>query len=144
MVSLRPVRDEDLDVLLAIIRSPGVAPWWPEDEGDADELRAGEVIEVDGELAGWLGVTEEDTPNYRHAGLDLFLAEPFQGRGHGPEALAIAAQRLFAAGHHRLTIDPAVANERAVRAYASVGFRPVGVMRAHERGPDGRWRDSLL
>ena len=43
-----------------------------------------------------------------------------------------------------LTIDPALANERAIRAYRGVGFRPVGVMRAYERGPDGTWHDGLL
>jgi aminoglycoside 6'-N-acetyltransferase len=47
-------------------------------------------------------------------------------------------------GHHRLTIDPAVANERAVRAYERVGFRPVGVMRQYSRSPDGTWHDGLL
>lgn len=47
-------------------------------------------------------------------------------------------------GHHRLTIDPAAANARAIRAYERVGFRPVGVMREYERGPDGVWRDGLL
>jgi aminoglycoside 6'-N-acetyltransferase len=25
-----------------------------------------------------------------------------------------------------------------------VGFRPVGVMRRYERGPDGVWHDGLL
>ena len=47
-------------------------------------------------------------------------------------------------GHHRFTIDPAAANARAIRAYEAVGFRPVGVLRRYERGPDGRWRDGLL
>jgi aminoglycoside 6'-N-acetyltransferase len=47
-------------------------------------------------------------------------------------------------GHHRITIDPAVANERAIRAYERVGFRRVGVMRRYERGADGTWHDGLL
>jgi aminoglycoside 6'-N-acetyltransferase len=47
-------------------------------------------------------------------------------------------------GHHRLTIDPAAANDRAIRSYSTVGFRPVGVMRQYERGPDGRFHDGLL
>jgi aminoglycoside 6'-N-acetyltransferase len=42
------------------------------------------------------------------------------------------------------TIDPAAANEWAIRAYESVGFRRVGVMRQYWRGPDGAWRDGLL
>ena len=47
-------------------------------------------------------------------------------------------------GHHRLTIDPAASNARAIRSYESIGFRRVGVMRAYERGPDGTWHDGLL
>ena len=48
-------------------------------------------------------------------------------------------------GHHRITIDPATANAAAIRAYEKVGFRPVGVMRRHERDVDGDgWHDSLL
>ena len=47
-------------------------------------------------------------------------------------------------GHHRLTIDPAAANTRAIRAYEKAGFRAVGVMRRYERAPDGTWRDGLL
>jgi len=43
-----------------------------------------------------------------------------------------------------VTPDPVAAIERAIRAYASVGFRPVGVMRQYERGPDGRFHDGLL
>ena len=47
-------------------------------------------------------------------------------------------------GHHRLTIDPAAANHRAIRCYEKVGFRRVGVLRQYERGPDGRFHDGLL
>ena len=47
-------------------------------------------------------------------------------------------------GHHRLTIDPAAHNTNAIKAYERVGFRPVGVMRKYERGPDGEWHDGLL
>jgi len=47
-------------------------------------------------------------------------------------------------GHHRITIDPAVDNTRAVRAYAKVGFRPVGVLRRYEILPGGGFRDGLL
>jgi RimJ/RimL family protein N-acetyltransferase len=36
-------------------------------------------------------------------------------------------------GHHRITIDPAAANARAINAYTKVGFRPIGTMRQYER-----------
>jgi len=47
-------------------------------------------------------------------------------------------------GHHRVVIDPAADNAAAIRCYSKVGFRPVGIMRRYERGPDGTWHDGLL
>jgi aminoglycoside 6'-N-acetyltransferase len=81
---------------------------------------------------------------YRHAALDVTLAGAHQGCGLGPEALRLVIRHLIEQGHHRFTIDPAVANERAIRAYAKLGFKPVGVMRAYELGADGTWHDGLL
>jgi aminoglycoside 6'-N-acetyltransferase len=110
-----------------------------------DEDGGAFAIEVSGELAGWLGWNEELHPNYRHASLDIVLAPPFQDRGHGRRALRLAVGWLTGErGHHRLTIDPAAHNARAIHVYESVGFRPVGIMRAYERGVDGAWHDGLL
>jgi aminoglycoside 6'-N-acetyltransferase len=150
-VVLRPLEESDLDGLADIVSAEGVREWWgmlPSREQLREDLRndgTAFVIEVGGELAGWLGVSEELDPGYRSAGMDIMLGVAFQGSGIGPEALRLAAHWLVQErGHHRLTIDPAAANERAIRAYASVGFKPVGVMRRYERGPDGEWRDGLL
>lgn len=148
---LRPLADGDLERLIAIVSEPGVRDWWG-DVSDREKLRrdlAGEgsafAIEVAGEIAGWLDAWEEHDPGFRHAGLDIMLAPAHQGRGLGPEALRVAARWLVdERGHHRITIDPATANERAILAYESVGFRPVGVMRQYERDPGGGWRDGLL
>ena len=82
---------------------------------------------------------------YRHAGIDIYLGGRFQGQGAGTEAVGLLARFLFEErGHHRITIDPAAANEPAIRCYAKVGFRPVGIMRQYERGADGRFHDGLL
>jgi aminoglycoside 6'-N-acetyltransferase len=150
-VTIRPLRAGEDARLAAFVVQPGVREWW----GTVDDLEligrdlrnegAAFAIEIDGALAGWLGFTEENEPDYRHAGLDIFLAPEFQGRGFGPRALRLAARWLIdERGHHRLTIDPDRANERAIRAYAAIGFRPVGVMRRYARGADGRWHDGLL
>ncbi|HEY2939577.1 MAG TPA: GNAT family protein [Gaiellaceae bacterium] len=151
-VLLRPIRAVDGDRLLEILREPGVARWWG--VHDAERVRQDLIeptdevayaIESGGELIGAVTYYEEPTPEYRHAGLDIFLTTDRHGRGLGSEALRLVARHLFdERGHHRLTIDPAAANERAIRAYARVGFRPVGVMREYERAPDGEWRDGLL
>jgi aminoglycoside 6'-N-acetyltransferase len=114
---------------------------WLEDDG----ATVGFAIELAGQLIGSIQYAEENAPGYRHAGIDLFLDRAHQGQGMGPEAIRAVARYLFEVrGHHRLTIDPAAANERAIRAYERVGFRRVGVMRRYERGPDGTWHDGLL
>jgi len=150
-LTLRPLDERDLDELTAVIDRPGVREWWGtprERETAREDLRndgGAFAIEVAAALAGWLGFNEESEPDYRHASLDIFLAPPFQDRGLGPAALVLAARWLVDhRGHHRLTIDPACENERAIRAYARVGFHPVGVMRRYERGVDGAWHDNLL
>ncbi|MFL5843246.1 MAG: GNAT family N-acetyltransferase [Solirubrobacteraceae bacterium] len=145
-ISLRPLERGDHAAVRAILEEPGVARWWgPVVRDLADELEAPRAILVDGAVAGFVDIWQELEPSARHAGLDIVLSEPFQDRGIGRRALALAARIVFGElGHHRITIDPAAANERAIRAYAAVGFRPVGIMRSYERGQDGTWHDNLL
>jgi aminoglycoside 6'-N-acetyltransferase len=153
-VTLRPLEERDAGAVAAIVEHPSVRAWWGSEESDSRSPegfaenareRTAFAIEVDGVLAGWLGFHEDDEPDYRHAGLDICLGPEHQGAGLGPVALRLAARWLVdERGHHRLTIDPARANARAIRAYEAVGFRPVGVMRRYERGPDGAWHDGLL
>jgi aminoglycoside 6'-N-acetyltransferase len=148
--TLRPIAEQDLDALAAIIREPGVADWWGESEEPErlrDNLRMdGDAwaVEVDGELAGWLGFVEETEPEYRAVAFDISLSGRFQGSGAGPDALRTAI-RWFASdrGHHRFTIDPNAANERAISAYAKVGFKPIGIARRAELH-DGEWTDALM
>lgn len=145
-LTLRPAVDDDVPAIAALLIEPTVREWWP--GYDAARVRrevAGTyAIVVDGELAGWLHVNEEADPQYPSVWFDIALATRFQGRGYGRDALLLAIRHQIGRGHHRFVIDPAAANERAIRAYAAVGFRPVGVMRRYERTPDGGWRDGLL
>ncbi len=141
-----------MPALVEIQTEPSVARWWG--SPDEEELRkdaAGETdttvftITVDDAVAGLIQYHEENEPMYRHAGIDLFLSENFQGRGLGTDAVRTLVRHLVEdRGHHRLTIDPAAENVAAIRAYEKVGFRPVGVLRRYERSPDGNWRDGLL
>ena len=138
--------------MAAIQAEPTVARWWgPPDEDDLRELAAGRAdeeafaIEKDGELVGLIQYHEENEPDFRHAGIDLFLAPHAQGQGLGPDAVrTLAAYLIHERGHHRLTIDPAADNAGAIRAYEKVGFRAIGVLREYWRSPDGTWRDGLL
>ena len=103
-------------------------------------------IEVDGRVAGLIQAYEEPEADYRHAGIDIYVDPALAGHGLGTDAVRTLARHLVHdRGHHRLVIDPAAANAPAIRAYEKVGFRPVGVMRAYERDPDGGgWHDGLL
>jgi aminoglycoside 6'-N-acetyltransferase len=151
-VSLRPLtRDDAATLAVDMLEHPSVRRWWgtPGTRGERREglLNEGRAfaIEVDGELAGWLGFEEELEPDYKHASLDISLVPGRQGQGHGPAALGLAARWLVdERGHHRITIDPAARNDRAIRAYRAVGFRDVGIMRRYERSPEGLWEDGLL
>lgn len=151
-VKLRLLTEHDLQHLHDMLQQPGVVEWWS--GYDAARLRADTLdtpsvtslaIELDGGLIGLIMYTEETDPYYRSAGIDITLDASLVGRGLGTDALRTLARHLFdARGHHRLTIDPAVGNERAIAAYQKVGFRPVGVMRQYEKGADGTWHDNLL
>jgi aminoglycoside 6'-N-acetyltransferase len=150
-VLLRPVREDDVGPLVALLTEPAVAAWWQEwdaarvAEMMADREEPALAIEAEGELVGLLLVGEEQFPMYRHASLDIAIATEHQGKGMGPEALRLAIAYLIEErGHHRLTIDPSAANERAIKAYSRLGFKPVGVMRRYERHADGEWHDGLL
>jgi aminoglycoside 6'-N-acetyltransferase len=156
VVTVRPGRAEDVAALREILAEPAVRRWWGEPEpadyttakvlgGEEAEDAVLLVIEVDGAVAGGVEYHEENEPMYRHAGIDIYLGERYQGRGAGTEAVDLVARYLIRQrGHHRLTIDPAAANAGAIRCYEKVGFRPVGIMRRYERGPDGTFHDGLL
>lgn len=102
-------------------------------------------VQPTGEVVGAIQVYENLDPQYRHAGIDLFIGRPYWGRGFATEAIgAVIDELLFVRGHHRLVIDPALENQRAIAVYEALGFRRVGVMRQYERGPDGQLRDGLL
>ena len=147
-VVLRQATDADRTRLREILAEPEVARWWALSASTADASDDEEVqlaIELDGTVVGAIQYAEEDDPDYRHAGVDIYLTTAVHGQGVGPDAIRTLARYLFEVrGHHRLTIDPAASNARAIAAYAKVGFKPVGIMRVYERGPDGTWHDGLL
>ena len=151
-VTLRPLERFDVPRVIEILQEPEVARWW----GEHDERRVRRdflddpetvafAVETDGELIGVVMYSEENDPDYRHAGIDITLTTARHGQGYGTETLRLLGRYLLdERRHHRLTIDPAAANDRAIRAYEAVGFRRVGVLRNYERGVDGSWHDGLL
>ena len=148
-VELRPIRADDAPPLRVIRASAEVTRWWSDPDTvrwpfdrDGSETRA---IWSSGALVGFIEWYEHPDPEYRHAGMDIFLSADAQGRGLGREVVSLVIRHLVSLGHHRIVIDPAAANTRAIACYEACGFRTVGVMRKYERDNDGDgWHDGLL
>jgi aminoglycoside 6'-N-acetyltransferase len=152
-VALRPAAASDIPVLAGIRATPEVYARW-RGEGEPAEAVAAEiadpeahtlVIEHGDRVIGAIQWGSEEEPDYRHAHIDIYLDPAVHGRGLGTDAVRTLARHLIVErGYHRLAIDPAADNAAAIRSYSKVGFRPVGIMRRYERGPDGSWHDGLL
>jgi aminoglycoside 6'-N-acetyltransferase len=150
-VRLRPVRPGDEETLNKIFSDPAVAQWWADPSQSVNNAMKPEesescfIAEVGDDTVGFIQCTEETDPMYEHASIDIAVHSDWQGKGLGPDAIWTLAHYLInARGHHRLTIDPAANNTRAISAYERVGFKRVGIMRKYERGQDGTWHDGLL
>jgi len=152
-VVLRRVERADVAELVRIRRTPEVHGRWGDVDADLDDGWPFDdpdtiifTVLLGGSVTGLIQYWEEREPTHRNAGIDIFLDPVVHGRGHGRDALRTLARHLVRdRGHHRLVIDPAADNEPAIRSYAAVGFRPVGVMRAYERDVDAEtWHDALL
>jgi aminoglycoside 6'-N-acetyltransferase len=149
-VVLRPTTAGHVPTFLEILDHPDIAKWWG--GYDLERVRRellgphGYAIELAGEVVGLIIYREEHDPDHRHAAMDLAVHPDQHGQGLGCDAMRAMARYLFEhRGHHRVVIDPAADNEAAIRCYAAVGFRPVGVLRRYERDVDGPgWHDGLL
>jgi aminoglycoside 6'-N-acetyltransferase len=152
-VVVRPLTEVDVPRLVELGGHPEVARWWrglttehvgKKARGEDEDVVVFAIV-VDGEVVGMIQYYEEEEPEYEHAGIDLFLGTPYHGGGLGTDAVRTMVRHLIVdRGHHRLVIDPAARNERAIRCYEKAGFRRVGIMREYWRDPDGVWRDGLL
>ena len=152
-VVLRPLAEADVPRIVELGADAEVSRWWrglthehvlEKARGEDDDVAVFAIV-VDAEVAGMIQHYEETDEEFRHAGIDLFLGAPFHGRGLGTDAVRTMARHLVDdLGHHRLVIDPAAHNERAIRCYEKVGFKRVGVQREYWLDADGVWRDGLL
>ncbi|MDR3686679.1 MAG: GNAT family protein [Coriobacteriia bacterium] len=150
-VTLRPPKAGETDLLAdAIAVDPAAGPRWSTDCATMRRWLAEDeinllVVELDGVSVGIVDFEEVLEPEYHSAGMDIALLECCTGKGVGGEVLQILGAWLIdVRGHHRLTIDPAADNARAIRSYSKIGYQPIGIARCYERGPDGSWHDNLL
>ncbi len=148
-VTLRAAQPADLEPLVEILSEPEVSLWWVGYTRDRVrrefiEEPAARIIDVAGTCAGAMLVLRGEDPEYPTTVIHLFLGTAFRGRRLGEEALALAIRHEFAAGMSRVTLDPNIHNEGAIRSYERLGFKRIGVLRDYQVRPSGALEDALF
>lgn len=123
LTALRRADDGDVERLVAWHADPDVARYWDDEtftRAEMEERLAREdveawIVEERGDPVGFLQVHAD--------GLDMFLIRVARGRGLGSDAARAMAEHLVRErGRERVTVDPYVWNEGAVRAWERAGF----------------------
>jgi RimJ/RimL family protein N-acetyltransferase len=98
---------------------------------------------ADDRAVGFVQITEVDLVS-GHGRLGIALDGSARRRGHGREAVVLAARHVHAVfGVDKIVLDVRADNEAAIALYQGLGFREVGVLRAHYRAGEQR-HDVLI
>jgi ribosomal protein S18 acetylase RimI-like enzyme len=119
-VTLRPANDDDRAGMSRILSAAFGFPH--EDSGPLEQSPSQWtlVAERDESVVGTVRLTFDDGIGSIYG---LAVDPPVQGHGIGRQILTQACRDLRARGAHRVTLEVAVDNDRALELYLSVGFR---------------------
>jgi ribosomal-protein-alanine N-acetyltransferase len=122
--TLRPMREDDLDAVLAIEQRAYAFPWTRGIFRDC--LRADYpawVLQRDGELIGYavLSIAADEA----HV-LNVCAAPEVQGEGHGRRLLRALLQVARGRGAQRLFLEVRPSNAAALALYHAEGFNEIG------------------
>jgi [ribosomal protein S18]-alanine N-acetyltransferase len=138
---IRPMRDEDLDIVWAIERRAYNYPW---SRGIfIDCLRVPYVCEILEERDQVLGYAIMSLGGDEAHLLNLCLDESAQGRGLGTLVLDHLMRRATLEGVRVLYLEVRPSNARAISLYRRAGFARIGVRRNYYRAAGGR-EDALV
>jgi RimJ/RimL family protein N-acetyltransferase len=158
-INFEPVAEKHYPLLKRWLHAPHIREWWGEpdielgyivDMVEGRDTTRPYIFHVDSEPTGYIQVwrigphqTEDWTKDNpwlmelpSHAvGVDLSIGEADKlSKGIGPAVLRRFVDKLKAEGHTAIIIDPDPANNRAVRAYAKAGFKPVSNLAGRTEG----------
>ncbi|TMK70481.1 MAG: acetyltransferase [Actinobacteria bacterium] len=145
LTAVRPATEADVDMLVAWHADPEVARFWDGETFTREEMRERlarrevdpYVVERDGAPIGYVQAWRSDDGG---GGLDMFLVPNARGAGAGPDAArALATYLRHEDGWTRVTVDPYVWNDAAIRAWERAGFVTV-----ERRPPDDEHTSSWL
>jgi len=142
--TLRAVAATDVALLVGWLQDPEVYRWWgglPLTREDVVRKYLGTrepdvvsfIIEHGDRAVGYMQYWTADASS---GGLDMFLVPSARGQGLGPDAARALVRHLFEERRwRRVTVDPAVDNARAIRAWHKAGFRVEGTQGDSPDGP---------
>jgi aminoglycoside 6'-N-acetyltransferase len=145
--TLRPAGPADLDLLAGWLADPGVYEHWGGAPLDRDtvakqfiERDPGVVVfivEVGADPIGFIQYWHtDDDPTADTGGIDMVLLPSARGQGLGPEAArALVDYLIRERDWRRVTVDPALNNPAAIRAWARAGFVADHEAPDHPDGP---------
>jgi len=144
-IGVRLAQDADAPVISCWTRAPEVCRFWGGREVPLHEVvakytgrRAPEVVSYVitqvGEPVGYLQAWQIDGS----FGLDMFMSAAKQRHGIGCRAARAVAVALTSRGWSPLTVDPAVDNLGALRAWGVAGFVATGESGTDDRGSTTR------
>lgn len=140
--TLRPMREDDLDAVVAIETRAYAFPWTRGIFRDC--LHAGHamwVLESDGILAGYgvLGIAAGEA----HV-LNLCTAPDAEGRGHGRRLLRALLQVARGGGAMRVFLEVRPSNPRAIALYHAEGFNEIGRRPRYYPAPNHGREDAIV
>lgn len=139
---LAPMRERDLDEVMAIEEAIYTHPWT---RGNfADSLRAGYACmtwRLDGELVGYFVLMA--AAGEAHL-LNLSIAASWQRHGQGRALLKEAAALGRRLGASNMFLEVRPSNEAAQALYRRFGFRKVAMRRDYYPAHQGRREDALV
>lgn len=157
---LRPLRRDDVDVILAYRNDPAVAKYqdWAlpvtrerverhvEEQADWDEILPGEPrqigMELDGELIGDLFVALDEHGGVAEIGFSL--RTEYQGEGYALEAAGAVTEDLIERlGCHRIFAQLSPENQRSARLLEKLGMH-VESLAPKSYWCRGAWDDNLV
>lgn len=143
-VTIRPIRMEDAEDLLALANMPGVR-WGTTRTGALTMMEQRKWLEgfaatpnryclcaeVEGRVVGTVHLMGDAGPRTRHiAHLGMMVRDDYAGRGIGTQLLAAMLDLADNwVGFHRIELDVMVDNVPGVRLYEKAGFVREGIFR---------------
>jgi len=154
-LKLRPLEREDLYFVHQLENNASVMRYWFEepyetfaelsalyDEHIHDQRERRFVVELDGEKTGLVELVEIDHV-HRRAEFQIVIAPEYQGRGLAARATRLAMDYGFnVLNLYKLYLLVDRENDRAVRIYKKLGFKPEGEL-IHEFFINGSYRNVI-